>query len=389
MEHFDELKSALGEIKEAALILPDLSQRLDALEVRMSRPNIVGGAGMAETTEQREYRGAFENWLRNPRSTDARSQLEARAVSIGTTTAGGYAVPETLGATVHQKLRSMSPMRAVANVINVSSSDHKEIVDEGGTSSGWVGEGDTRSETDTMSIQEVAPTFGMVYAYPKATEESLLDIRYNVTSWLIDRVTEELSIQENAAFINGNGTKKPTGFLNGSPVSTGDEESPARAFGTLQYVPTGVAGGFGSLATTSPEHYPADVLWDTVYTLRAPYRAGAVWMMNSTTAGTIRKFKDADGRYLWTDSLVEGQAPLLCGYPVMMAEDMPDIGSNTFPVAFGNFRRGYVIADSMDLRITIDDNITTPGYVKFYARKRVGGKVLDDDAIKLIKMAAS
>lgn len=388
MEHLEDIKAALGEIRTAAAIIPDLSKRLDGLEIKMNRPNI-GTDSPVETTEQREYRGAFENWIRNPRSTDARSQLEARAVTIGSGSAGGYAVPESLGAAIRQQLRSVSPMRQLATVISVSTSDHKELVDVGGTSSGWVGEGDARSETNTPNLQEVAPTFGTCYAYPKASEESLLDLKYDVSSWLIERVTEELAIQENAAFISGNGTKKPTGFLNGTPVSTGDEDSPARAFGTLQYIPSGVGGGFGTLSTTSPEHYPADVLWTAVYGLRAPYRSGAIWMMNSTTAGVIRKFKDADGRYLWTDSLVEGQSPILCGYPVAMAEDMPDIGSNTFPVAFGNFRRGYLIADSSEIRITIDDNITTPGQVKFYARKRVGGKLLDDDAIKLIKMAVS
>jgi HK97 family phage major capsid protein len=387
MENFEQIQTALSEIKNAAGILPDMAKRLDEMEIRMNRPQFASDSG--ESTIQREYRGAFENWIRNPRSQDARSQLEARAVTIGTTTAGGYAVPEMLGNSIHQQLRDISPVRVAANVIGVSSSDHKEIVDVGGTSSGWVGEGDTRSETDTPGLEEVAPTFGTVYAYPKASEESLLDIKYDVGAWLVSRVSEELAIREGEAFILGNGTKKPTGFLNGTPTDEDDLASPKRAFGTLQYFATGNATGFGSLATTSPEFYPADVLWTTVYGLRARYRVGAVWMMNSATAGVIRKFKDQDGRYLWTDSLTEGQPAMLCGYRVIIAEDMPDIGANAFPVAFGNFKRGYLIADSSDLRITVDDNVTTPGQVKFYARKRVGGKILDSHGIKLIKNAAS
>jgi HK97 family phage major capsid protein len=384
-----ELGQAFEEFKTAS------DQRIEEIENRLNRPGAAGnGKDAGLTEEEREHKSAFEAWVRNPKSSNVRANLESiqeKAVTTGTNAAGGYAVPEIINQQVIQQMREQSPLRRLARVVSVSSSDFKYPVDVGGTASGWVGEGDTRTETATPQLEEVAPTFGIVYAYPKASEEALADIQFDVSAWLTSRVAEELSIAEGSAFVVGNGTKKPTGFLSGTPEAIGDKEtSPPRTFGELQYVPTGVADGFGSLSTASPEHYPADVFWETVYTLRAPYRASATWLMNSTTAGVIRRFKDADGNYLWRDGLVQGQPPLLCGYPVEIDDvAMPDPAANSFPVAFGDFNRGYLIADSFGLRMTMDDNITTPGQVRWYVRKRVGGKILDSDAIKLIKCAAS
>lgn len=370
-------------------------RRIDLLAKQMARP---GGPGERHSSDaiptdaEVEHKAAFAAWVRNPNSTSAQMALEAaqqKAVTIGSESGGGYAVPTILHRELTQRLRDLVPLRQLCRVIQVESASFKMPVDLRGATAGWVGEGDTRSETGTPTLGEVAPTFGTVYAYPKASEESLADIGFDVGEWLIRTSSEELAIAENAAFISGDGSKKPTGFLNGSPVATGDNDSPARAFGTLQYIPTGFASGFGGSQVDSPPGNPGDVLFTTVYSLRAGYRANARWLMNSATAGTIRKFKDADGNYLWRDGLAAGQPALLCGYPVTIDEAMPDIGSNAFPVAFGDFMRGYVICDSFTTKITVDDNITTPGQVKFYVRKRVGGKVLDDHAIRVIKCAVS
>lgn len=387
----DQLEKVIDELGSG---YKALIERVEQMEVKQNRPaNPMARGEKRMTPEQREHVKAFEQWMRQPKSQQAMAELERAQMAIDTTsdTSGGYAVPEILGSDIAAKLKDLSPVRRIARVVPVGSSDYKEILSTGGSSSGWVGEGDTRSETDTPEIQEVAPSFGTVYAYPKASEESFQDIFFNVQEWLVDEVSEDLSIEEGEAFVSGNGTKKPTGFLNATPEAAGDKDaSPARTFGALQYIPTGVSDGFGSLSTGSPEHFPADVLWTTVYTLRARYRKNARWLMNSTTASVIRKFKDADGNYLWRDGLVEGMPPLLCGYPVEIDDvGMPDIGANAFPVAFGDWRRGYLIADAQTLRVTIDNNITEPGQIKFYVRKRVGGKTKDCDAIKLIKCATS
>jgi HK97 family phage major capsid protein len=209
------------------------------------------------------------------------------------------------------------------------------------------------------------------------------DLIINAESWLQLNVTDAFGQAEGAAFVAGDGTNKPTGFLSGpTPVVTADS---GRAFGTLQYIPSGAAGAFlAASATVSP----ADVLADMIYTLRAGYRQNARWVMNSKTAGVVRKFKDIDGRFLWVDNLSAGQPALLMGYPVTIAEDMPDIGANTFPIAFGDFFRGYLVADRTGMRI-IRDDITRPGFVRYLISKRVGGKLLDTNAIKLLKMSAT
>jgi len=376
--------------------LNDVKERLEEVENRMNRPSAGRGQGGDDdqpTEEQVEHKQAFLQYLRNPQDRKAQhdlQEIERKAVTIGTTTAGGHAVPEVISRQIARKLIDVSPMRQVATVETASTSDYKKLVDVRGGSYGWVGEGDNRTETDTPQLQQVEPTFGMLYAYPKASEESLQDIFFDVEGWLQNEIVTNFAKGEGIAFISGNGTKKPTGFLNGTPEAVGDEEtSPARSFGELEYLPTGVASGFGTFdASASPPVYPGDTFIDTVYSLKAGYRGNARWMMNKATAGTVRKFKDSEGNYLWQPGLSMGQPATVLGYPVTEAEDMPDVGSNAFPVAFGDFREGYLIVDLVGMRITMDE-ITTPGQVKWYVRKRVGGKLINDDAIKVIKCATS
>ena len=375
----------------------DLATTQDQIAAKMNRPQ-TGGSGVEDSEAAVNHKSAFNAWVRDPGNNELKSALQAaerdavaqKAVTVATAASGGYALPEEISRSINEKLLDVSPMRRVARVVQASTTDYKELVDVLGDGYGWVGEGDTRSETDTPSLAEVAPSFGTIYAYPKASEESLNDLFFNVQEWLIRRSVNSFAKGEGIAFISGNGTKKPTGFLNGTPEDTDDDGvSPARAFGTLQYKPTGNASGFGSFSNTSPEHYPSDVFIDTVYALKAGYRGNASWMMNKATLGTVRKFRDADGAYIWQPGLTAGQPSQILGFNVVEAEDMPDIGANAFPVAFGDFMEGYLICDLVGLRMTVDDNITTPGQVKFYLRKRVGGKLLNDDAIKVIKIAAS
>lgn len=375
----------------------DLATTQDQIAAKMNRPQ-TGGSGVEDSEAAVNHKSAFNAWVRDPGNNELKSALQAaereavaqKAVTVATAASGGYALPEEISRSINEKLLDVSPMRRVARVVQASTTDYKELVDVLGDGYGWVGEGDTRSETDTPSLAEVAPSFGTIYAYPKASEESLNDLFFNVQEWLIRRSVNSFAKGEGIAFISGNGTKKPTGFLNGTPEDTDDDGvSPARAFGTLQYKPTGNASGFGSFSNTSPEHYPSDVFIDTVYSLKAGYRGNASWMMNKATLGTVRKFRDADGAYIWQPGLTAGQPSQILGFNVVEAEDMPDIGANAFPVAFGDFMEGYLICDLVGLRMTIDDSITTPGQTKYYLRKRVGGKLLNDDAIKVIKIAAS
>lgn len=395
----EKLSKIESDLSDAGTKHEEAMQRIKAMEIRANRPNNGGSAESDEVLEAKQaHEDAFANFVRRPGDHEAirdlksaqKNAVEKKAVTIGTAAAGGHAVPEEIARSINEKLLDISPVRQQCRAVSVGTSDYKELVDVLGDGYGWVGEGDTRSSTGTPSLEEVAPTFGTIYAYPQASEESMNDIFFDVSAWLQRSATRSFAKGENLAFISGNGTNKPTGFLNGTPEATADDGvSPARPFGTLEYVPTGVAAGFGSLSVTSPEHYPADVFKQTAYTLKAGYRANAAWMMAKNTLSTVRRFKDSEGNYIWQPGMQAGQPATIEGYRLVEAEDMPAIGANAFPVAFGDFQEGYLIADIVGMRITIDDNLTEPGQVKFYMRKRVGGILLNDDAIKLIKCATS
>ena len=157
-------------------------------------------------------------------------------VTIGTPAAGGYAVPEEIAREIEELERKFSPVRSLVKVVQVGSSDYKELVSIGGASSGWVGETGSRTATTTSQLRERAPTHGELYAYPQASEWSLDDIFFNVEAWLAEEVAESFAINEGDAVIRGNGTSKPTGMLNTTPVTTADFASPLRNAAAYQYI---------------------------------------------------------------------------------------------------------------------------------------------------------
>lgn len=394
-----ETREQLELIQKEMASLEDIRKRLEKAEIKLDTPAMEKGEFKKEDIEHAK---AFEDYIRSVKMGQKSGDQQKlnvliereKAVSIGTAAAGGHALPEVVSRQIDKKLLDISVMLPLVKTVNVGTSDYKELVDTRGSSSGWVGETDTRSETNTPNLEQVAPTFGIVYAYPKATEESLQDIFFNVQEWLVNSAAEDFDQAIGSAIISGNGTNKPTGFLNGTPVTTDDDGvSPERAFGDIQYIATGVAGALPSAfnLNSSPQvtDVQSDFLIDVIHKLKAGYRGNARWLMNKATLAEVRQFRDANGQYLWQPSLQAGMPSQLFGFPVSEMEDMPDIGSNTFPIAFGDFRSAYTFCNRVGTSLTIDDNITTPGYVKFYIRRRVGGILRNDDAIKVVKCAAS
>lgn len=394
-----ELDAKLAKMDEAMNSLSETKSNLEKLQLKLSRPGVQhGDREQRESSEATEYRDAFLDWVRSPADGDMQQRcltarkaveakqiaelksrgLEKRAAQVVTTTgsAGGFALPEQIERAINRLSVDISPIRQIAHVITVGTTDYKELFDVNGATFEWLGEADTRNQTNTPDIQECAPTFGMASAKPQASEESLDDLFFNVEGWLIDSVSEAIAQGEGAAFIAGNGTKKPTGFLTGTPVATTDA---SRAYGVLQYIASGQAAAMPT---------SLDTLYDVVYSLRARYRRNAHWVSNKLLLASLRKYKDTTGAYLWQPSLSAGQPDLFMGYGVTEAEDMPVVAANAFPLAFGDFKEGYLIADRVGMRITRDE-ITTPGFVKYYARKRVGGKVRNTQAIKLLKIATT
>lgn len=396
-----DLDAKLAKMDQHMSQLDEAKSRLEKMELKLARPGVIADSLKdANSKEEVEHRNAFINWVRAPQDQEARSALlvaqkafderrvqqlksqgvpERRAAQVVTSTgsAGGFALPEVLERTIARLSVDISPIRQIALVRTVGSTDYKELFDVNGAAFEWLGEGDTRNQTNTSDLAEVAPTFGMASAKPQASEESLDDLFFDVEGWLVETASEAIAQGEGAAYVSGNGVKKPTGFLAGpAPVATGDA---SRAFGTLQYIASGQAAAMPT---------SADVFYDMIYGVRARYRNNARWVTSKVVLAALRKYKDTTNQYLWQPSLSANQPSTFMGYEITEAEDMPAIAANAFPLAFGDFRQGYLIADRVGMRITRDE-ITSPGFVKFYVRKRTGGKLRNTQAIKLLKIAAS
>lgn len=314
--------------------------------------------------------GFIDGYVRHGRETE----LKALSSAVGAD--GGFAVPQQIDALIARRLLEISPIRSVASVVRTGTSGFRRLVSTGGAASGWVSETGARPETASPKLAEIVPPSGELYANPSATQAMLDDAAFDVEGWLANEIATEFARAEGAAFVNGTGINQPKGFLGATLSAAGDN---TRAFGSLQFIGSGNATGFDAA--------PEAKLIDLVFQLKAPLRQGAVWVMNSATLAVIRKLRSADGAFLWQPGLIEGQPDRLLGYPVVEAEDMPDVAANACPIAFGNFRAGYLIAERRQTTI-LRDPYTNKPYVQFYATRRVGGQVMDSDAIKLLRIAA-
>ncbi|OYY90508.1 MAG: phage capsid protein [Sphingomonas sp. 28-66-16] len=345
---------------------------IEALEASFEEMTMPGAVTRPVLGGARAPSGAaFEGFLRSGAS------VEMKAFTGVSGDAGGFAVPREIDAVIDATLKSISPIRSIANVVKVGSAGYRKLVTTGGTPSGWAAETGARAETDTPVFTEIAPPMGELFANPSASQAMLDDAQFDVEAWLAGEIAMEFAKAEGAAFVGGSGVDRPKGFLQAPTASSGDA---TRAFGTLQYLPSGAAGDFGA--------NPEDRLIDLVQTLRGPYRQGARFVMNSATLARIRKFKTSDGAFLWAPGLAAGQPATLLGYPVIEAEDMPDIAANALAIAFGDFRAGYLIAERTETAI-LRDPYTNKPFVHFYATKRIGGCVSNSEAIKLMKFAAA
>jgi HK97 family phage major capsid protein len=348
-------------------------RRLDELSLKGARPAL--GTGAVQTQSQREHKAAFESYVRSGESAGLR-QLETKAMSVGSNPDGGYLVPPEVETEIGRRLTNISPIRSIAGVREISASVYKKPFMTTGPATGWVGETAARPQTGSAVLDELSFPAMELYAMPAATATLLEDTAVNLDAWIAGEVEQVFAQQEGAAFVNGDGVNKPKGFLAEPQVANS-----AWSWGNIGTVVTGHASAF-------PASNPADVLVDLVYAARAGFRQNGRFVMNRKTQAALRKFKDGAGSYVWTPPAQAGGAASLFTFPVTEAEDMPDIGAGTTPIAFGDFRRGYLIVDRLGLRILRDPYSAKP-YVLFYTTKRVGGGVADYDAIKLLKVAAS
>jgi HK97 family phage major capsid protein len=374
-----DLAATFAAKQAAELATKALENRLAEIETKTNRP----GSTAAHQKAADEMKAAFIDYMRKGANGGAEARLfdlQQKAADVRTSTgaSGGFALPKEIADQVLKMILDISPIRSISRVVQTGTTDYHQVVNRGGLSAEWVAETGTRTlATVTSDFGDVAPTFGELSAVPEATRHSINDLFFDVEAMLVADGAERFAIAEGIAFISGDGTNKPTGFLTGTPVATVDA---SRAFGVLQYVATGQAA---ALATN-----PWDTLKDMLYSMKAGYRQNASWVMNSILLAAHAKIRDTTGQYLLTPAVREGDPDTILGKRIVVAEDMPAVGAGNFPIALGDFSRGYLIADIPGMWM-VRDEVTKVGWVRFPMAKRIGGKILDSNAIKLLKVAAS
>ncbi len=342
---------------------------VDELTHRAGRPELGRGGVVSGVAVQ--HKSAFHGYVRSGEA-GALRELEGKALSVGSDTDGGYLVPDETETAINASLRDISPIRAISGVRQVSGTVLKKPYAISGAATGWVGETAVRPETGTPTLAELSFPTMELYAMPSATQSLLDDSAIDIDQWIADEVRTAFAEQEGSAFVTGDGVNKPTGFMTAATV-----DNASWSWGNIGTVATGVSANF-------PASDPADVLIDLVYALKSGYRANAHFVMNRSTQSAVRKLKDGAGNYLWQPAHAPGQAPTLMGFAIAESEDMPDVAADENAIAFGDFRRGYLIVDRVGIRVLRDPYSAKP-YEMFYTTKRVGGGVQDFDAIKFLK----
>ena len=379
---FEAFKDAnderLGQIEKrmaADVVTSDKVERinkaLDDLTLKMKRPQLGG----PERDQPTEHKRAFEAYVRKG-ETHGLFDIEAKSMSVGSNPDGGYLVPAETEAEIGRLLSNASAMRAISDVRQVSASVYKKPFAITGAASGWIGEAAARPETASATLAELQFPTMELYAMPAATQSLLDDSVVNLDQWIAQEVRTVFAEQESQAFVTGNGVNRPKGFTDYAKVADA-----SWTWGNIGYIATGVAGAFAA-------SNPTDKLIDLAYALKAGFRQNAHWVMNRKTQGVIRKFKDGQGNYIWQPAITADGKASLMNFPITESEHMADITTDSYALALGDFRQGYLVVDRVGVRILRDPYSSKP-YVLFYTTKRVGGGVQNFEAIKLMKFGVS
>ena len=356
--------------------ISDLKTQLEALQKEVARSEFTGGGTSAMDKVKAEHKAAFETWFRQGGEAQlaAVKQLQVQAgLSTLSDPDGGYLItPPEFDKAIDRVAGTLSAMRRICTVRTIGTDTYKKLVNQAGSSSGWVAEKASRTETDTPTLREIAINMKEVYAEPGCTQISLDDAFIDLPSWLADEVSIEFAEQEGSAFISGNGVEKPHGIANYTMIADA-----SYAWGKVGFVTSGHATLINN----------ADKLMDVALALKPAYLSGASWLMNRATMGKIRQLKNGDGDYIWRPGLEMGAPNSLFGYPVDTDDNLDAIGAGKYPVFFANFKRAYLILDRMGIRI-LRDPYTSKGNVLFYCTKRTGAGLVMFEAIKALKISA-
>ena len=376
-----DINNRLGDVVQSEKVdrinaeITDLTKALDDVNRAIAALRVGGQDGLENDPDRIEHAGAFAKWFRKGID-NGLSDLEVKA---GLTTEsdpdGGYLVPTETERTIDRVLGVVSIMRSIARVMPIGTDEYRKFVNMGGAGGGWVGEDEERPETDTPRLRELIFTVMELYANPATTQKMLDDGIIDIADWLADEVNITFAEKEGAAFISGTGVKQPRGILAYDKVANN-----RYAWGKTGFVASGAAAGFKA-------DHPGDAFVDLYYALRQGYRMNASWLMSDIVMGSVRKFKDGQGNYIWAPPSETGAVPTILGKPVRTDDNMPGLDAGAFPVVFADFMRSYLIVDRTGIRV-LRDPYTNKPKIHFYTTKRVGGGISNFEAVKLMKCSA-
>jgi len=366
---FSGLSGKVDTLNEKISELETAKKGLEQEIIELKRPAF-------NKSEVDTYQKAFNEFVKTGNTNE---ELMTKGFDSSTGSTGAFAIPEQFDKRIMELLRDESPMRRVCGHLSIGTPNYRRLVNLGGTASGWVGETDARPETTVSKLAQIEPVMGEIYANPAAAQNVLDDAFFNVEQWLQEEARREFADKEGWAFLKGDGSKKPKGLLS---YAINEQPDAQRPFGTLQAVKSGGDGTGGA----SAYFINGDSLINLIHQLKHGYRNNAVWMMAGLTVAYIRRLKDADGNYLWRPGIEAGQPSTLFGRPIVENEDMDGIGKDNNAVLFGDFKRAYTVVDRMGTTL-LRDPYTHKPYVHFYMTKRVGGMLLDSQAVKVLKLS--
>lgn len=346
-----------------------LSDKITQAEAAATRPELSDPSD-GEHKENAALRTAFCDYLRRGEEKTLQT-LEHKTLSVGSDPDGGYLVSPVIANKIQSTLEEHSTMRRLAQVITIGSDAIEMLVDQGRAGVGWVGEVQQRSETPTPLLNKRRIPVHEMYAKPKATQKLLDDANVNVEQWLAEKIASQMAALENAAFLRGTFSYQPRGIL-GYTQETPEGEP-------LKLFKTGQTGNFAA-------QNAADVLLDMLGDLKSQYLPNATWVMSRAALTAARKLKDKQGSYLWQPSLAGDLRSTLLGYPIEIFDELSDKAPTKQAkiMVFGDFRAGYLIVDRQGTRVLRDPYSAKP-YVEFYTTRRVGGDVVNFDALKVLK----
>ena len=383
MASFDEILEVIeNKSREGAKWREQQDERFTLLEehiTKSQRPGFDASTSGSNSTETKALADGYKALLQGKQEKATELFVQAKAMQAGSDPDGGYVVHPLISTGMVKVMSEVSPIYRLARRVPIpSGSSFEEPVDRQELDATWVSETAARPETTSPQLAMYTIPLDEIYTMPAVSQKLVDTASIDVVQWLNGKIAESFAAKESIAFHTGNGVGKPRGILSYTTAATSDA---TRTWGVLQHVPTGAAGAFHTTKT--------DPLFDVVSSLKSQYRDGAVWLMNSRTAATVRKLKEATSdRYLWEPAMQLGQPNMLLGHAVEIDEHMPDIAADSLSIAFGNIKRAFTVVEMPGIRMLTDPYTAKP-YIRLFAYRRVGAAVSNFEALKYLRFSAA